>query len=595
MYFCEVLDHFRDSLKSALTRKQANVFDAQHLKGASSRLVQSMFQIGRKAAELERSKLQSEIQKKQSELREKRLQKRLDMASKEPSKGPGPVKNPKRAKTEPEEEEAEDLEELMEEPTQPRRRKTPSVYSALGKDEFITESKDRKSRLDARQKRIAAAEADKEDEDHDNEEEETEKERLERETKQLQSELQKAEKAAAAARDKKEREKAKRFSERLQQGKFLKQPKAVTLVAVKKRRKSLKTEPIKSADEEDEPDEIPDGFHLHEESPHCLNMKRSEDYQAYLRQVVAEFERLLKAGGKDMCEAYGQIIESFYWACKANKNNIIDDADRDAILQSIKDPTCKAWKMKLSGRKALDPTAIIREEPIGPQTASEMVSMKPEEMFEQLEEEIAMKTPAEVRHIKDTIKNLCKSQAAAPRHAANSADYLATLTDVLSIPASVKIMNATLRPVVAIKIPEVDDMMDRVQQKVEAIKKAKEAAGGMRPIDQVVFAQNCPSYNPEWAHSLDGKPTAYLASLVTRYMDERMRKDSQMVMSACSLETIYRTPSSSVGKLISGKHYMGRYELDKIRDKKGKEGVELPQRTRHKLPAKPSTSAMSHD
>ena len=68
----------------------------------------------------------------------------------------------------------------------------------------------------------------------------------------------------------------------------MKQPKAVTLVAVKKKRKSLKTETIKSADEEDEPDEIPEGFHLQEESPHCLNMKRSEDYQAYLRQVVAE-------------------------------------------------------------------------------------------------------------------------------------------------------------------------------------------------------------------------------------------------------------------------------------------------------------------
>ena len=120
-------------------------------------LVQSMFQIGRKAAELERSKLQTEIQKRQSELRQKRLENRLKMAS----KGPGPVKNPKCAKTEPDEQETEDLEELTEEPVQPRKRKTPSLYSALGKDAFVTESKDRKSRLDARHKRIAAAEADK--------------------------------------------------------------------------------------------------------------------------------------------------------------------------------------------------------------------------------------------------------------------------------------------------------------------------------------------------------------------------------------------------------------------------------------------------
>ena len=136
----------------------------------------------------------------------------------------------------------------------------------------------------------------------------------------------------------------------------------------------------------------------------------------------------MKAGGRDIPEAYGQVIESFFWACKANKNNIIDDVDRDAILQSVKDPTCKAWKLKLSGRKTLDPTSIIQEESIGLQTAWEIVSLKPDDMFEMLEEEMAMKTPAEEKHIKDTIKNLCKSQALAHRHVANSADYLATLT-----------------------------------------------------------------------------------------------------------------------------------------------------------------------
>ena len=64
---------------------------------------------------------------------------------------------------------------------------------------------------------------------------------------------------------------------------FLKQPKAVSLVQAKKKRKSLKTERILSADEEDEEDEIPEGFHLQEESPHCLNMQRAEDFQAYLQ------------------------------------------------------------------------------------------------------------------------------------------------------------------------------------------------------------------------------------------------------------------------------------------------------------------------
>ena len=45
------------------------MFDPKHLAGASSDLVRSMVKVGRKAAELERVKLQMEIIKEQSELR----------------------------------------------------------------------------------------------------------------------------------------------------------------------------------------------------------------------------------------------------------------------------------------------------------------------------------------------------------------------------------------------------------------------------------------------------------------------------------------------------------------------------------------------
>ena len=247
----------------------------------------------------------------------------------------------------------------------------------------------------------------------------------------------------------------------------------MTLVPTKRKKKSMKMGDIASAEEEDKPDTIPEGFHLQEESPHCVNMERSKDFRAYLRQVFAEFKRLLKSGAKNIEEAYGQVVESFYWACRANKNTIIEDADREEILRAIKDPTCRAWKMKLSGRKYTK--SIIHEEPVGQQMALEIISMKPEEMFQMLEAELEMKTPEEIQHIKNMIKNLCKSQALAHRHAANSADYLAQLTDMVSLPATIKVMNSTLRPVVAVKIPEVDDMLERAQQKVEAIKKAKEA------------------------------------------------------------------------------------------------------------------------
>ena len=52
------------------------------------------------------------------------------------------VKNLKHCKEEEEEEEIEDLEELLEEPTAGSKRKMPSLYSVLGKEEFIMSGKD---------------------------------------------------------------------------------------------------------------------------------------------------------------------------------------------------------------------------------------------------------------------------------------------------------------------------------------------------------------------------------------------------------------------------------------------------------------------
>ena len=224
---------------------------------------------------------------------------------------------------------------------------------------------------------------------------------------------------------------------------FLKQPQAVSLVQMKKKRKSLKTERILSADEQDEEDEIPEGFHLREESPHCLNMQRAEDFQAYLQQVVLEFERMLKAGGTDMRAEYGKVIESFYWACKANKQMICSDAVPDDVLTSVKDPLCKAWKLKLNGKESVDPTTLVLEPPVAPQKASDVVSFKnPDEILEVVKEELAGKTPLQIKELKITIANICRSQALAHRHAADAADHLVMLTEIASLPVVITLMNS---------------------------------------------------------------------------------------------------------------------------------------------------------
>ena len=110
----------------------------------------------------------------------------------------------------------------------------------------------------------------------------------------------------------------------------------------------------------------------------------------------------------------------------------------------------------------------------------------------------------QVNAIKKCIGNVCREQVLAHRHAAEAADNLALLTELVSLLILVKVISATMRPTVAIKIPEVDDMMARAQQKVDAIRQVKQKVSELRPIDEVVFAQNVLKYNPEWEYSTNG-------------------------------------------------------------------------------------------
>ena len=236
----------------------------------------------------------------------------------------------------------------------------------------------------------------------------------------------------------------------------------------------------------------------------------------------------------------------------------------------------------------MDPTTLVDDTDIGPQMASDVVDLKPQEIFELVEDELVGKSKEQVSTIKKCIGNICREQALAHRHAAEVADNMASLTEMVSLPILLKVISPMMRPTVAIKIPEVDEMMARAEQKVEAIRQAKQKVGELKPIDEVVFAQNVPKYNPEWEHSPNGRATAYLATLVCRYIYKLQQKDKKVVLSVKALETIYHTASSLIGKLISGKQYLGGAALEQLCDKVKAEGKELPFKKKKKLPQRSS-------
>ena len=106
--------------------------------------------------------------------------------------------------------------------------------------------------------------------------------------------------------------------------------------------------------------------------------------------------------------------------------------------------------------------------------ASDIMNLKPQEIFEIVEEELVGRTKEQVNMIKKCIGNICREQALAHRHAAEAADNMASLMELVSLPILIKVISAMMRPTMAIKIPEVDEMIARAEQKVEEIRQAKQ-------------------------------------------------------------------------------------------------------------------------
>ena len=98
-------------------------------------------------------------------------------------------------------------------------------------------------------------------------------------------------------------------------------------------------------------------------------------------------------------------------------------------------------------------------------------AFRQDEILEAVKSELEGKTELQKKELRITIANVCRSQALAHHHAADAADHLVTLTDVASIPVVLTVMNAVQRPVVAVRIPEVDEMMAKAQEKVDAIRR----------------------------------------------------------------------------------------------------------------------------
>ena len=144
---------------------------------------------------------------------------------------------------------------------------------------------------------------------------------------------------------------------------------------------------IPEEDEGDEEEPLPEGFHLLQESVHCINIRKSKEFKAYLNKISTEFIKMVWQGcGVE--EEYQKVVRSMYWACKAVGNgSLINDAAPQCVPGSVKDLNWVAWKLKLTGKTQVVPKELLVDEEEDAQVAVEMTEIDKKEVYKRIKDE----------------------------------------------------------------------------------------------------------------------------------------------------------------------------------------------------------------
>ena len=174
----------------------------------------------------------------------------------------------------------------------------------------------------------------------------------------------------------------------------------------------------------------------------------------------------------------------------------------------------------------------------------------------------------------------------AHRHASMASEQLETLSMNVSMPFFLKVAESTSQPLIQLQLPSMDAHMD----KTEWIRKSREEEY-MSQFELTIglaVKQNLVSMNEDWKDTKDGRATCILAVFVNRYVYEQMFLKTGKVLSAKALGETFHLKESTLGKLLSARHYLGGREASffKKRCESAKQDEEKE---------KPAAETLDHD
>ena len=253
----------------------------------------------------------------------------------------------------------------------------------------------------------------------------------------------------------------------------------------------------------------------------------------------------------------------------------IKDADLQAVYKAIPDMKCVALRNRMEGKK----TGLAKEIQIETEKVVEVQISREDRRRMPVNRMMANlnELPADRQaDIRLKLTRMYGHQEAAHREAASVCAVFKTLVEDREINLNTlrTFAEGTFRPLVAIKIPEVDRLWEI--EEAECTRQGKARADKLRPINEIIEEQNlpqCPGKDVPKPTNDEGKGTRALQAMVHYFVYGALFKDNPKGITQVAKE--FDFPVKSLFGLIMGRRYEGGRQAKERQEKEEQRLLEI--------------------
>ena len=318
-------------------------------------------------------------------------------------------------------------------------------------------------------------------------------------------------------------------------------------------------DPEKEVIEEDdmviEEDDEEDTFEVHKHS-HALNFAEAGEFVVWVRATLNELQRAVKRG-KEMAKHYRQFVSVLKDAIiRMGSWGPMEGADVDAVVKTIVDVNCTAWKKAMLGVKTGNSKTImeIEEKREGVIRIIEDRDIPAEDDTKVIDpEKLEGKTEEEKKEVKRMLRKFWSHVQKAHEEAACAAGELGRLSMVLEPDDYFKLVEAGTRPIITMEVPKAKQMIEQ-RKEAEERARSREDMKNMK-IEEIIIEQNLPTPLDRWKDSKVLLPTRYLAAAVHYFVYSQA--DQAKPMTNKFVAAKFNLSPSNLHRIITGRRYSG--------------------------------------